>query len=178
MNHVAAVFTVLLALILPMLILTLWSSSDGARIIELGSRVCLEENSSLLPALKENFMGRKEDMESITKLLRFAVKLRIIQLLGLPGVGKSTTAIYLAHQERKKGTVVMYVNLNDGGNVNGIKMKIVEEAFGQKPPVEEVDTEFNKWMKQRNKSLLLILDNYDEFPNFYSHGDLNFTNFF
>ena len=185
MNRVAAVFknrifcgsliTALLALILPMVILTLWSSSDGVQIIKPGSKVHHEENSSLL---KENFIGRKEDMENITKLLRFVVKLRIVTLLGLPGVGKSTTAIHLAHQESEKGTVVMYVKLNDVGNVNGIKMKIVEEAFGQKPLVEVVDTEFNKWMKQRSKPLLLILDNYDKFPNFYSHGDLNFTKFF
>ena len=186
MNHDEAVLknrvfsgsliTVLLALILPMLILTLWSSS-GVQIIKLGSRVRLEENSSLLPALKENFKGRKEDMENITKLLRFAEKLRIVTLLGLPGVGKSTTAKHLAYQERNKGTVVMYVNLIDMGNVNGIKKKIVGEAFGQHPTVEELDIKFNEWMKQRSKPLLLIFDNYDQFANFYSHGDLNFSKF-
>ena len=127
MNHVAAVLknrlcsgslvTVLLVLILSMLIPTLWSSSDGVQTNQLGSKVHLEEKSSLLPALKENFSGRKEDMENITKLLRFAVKLRIVTLLGLPGVGKSTIAIHLAHQEKKKGTVVIYVNLINMGNV-------------------------------------------------------------
>lgn len=170
-NHVAAVFTVLLALILPMLILILWSSSDGVR------RVHLEENSSLLPALKENFGGRKEDMDNITKLLKFEEQLRIVTLLGLPGVGKSTTAIHLAHQERKKGTVVMYVNLNDMGNVNGIKKKIVREAFRKQPTVEEVNDEFDDWMEQCSKPLLLIFDNYDQFANFYSDSDLNFKNF-
>ena len=181
MNHVAIVLknreysgnliAVLLVLILSMLILTLWSSSDGAR------RVHLEENSSLLPALKENFGGRKEDMDKITKLLKFEEQLRIVTLLGLPGVGKSTTAIFLAHQERKKGTVVMYLNLNDMGNLNGIKKKIVREAFRKQPTVEEVNDEFDDWMEQRSKPLLLIFDNYDQFANLYSESDLNFKNF-
>ena len=182
MNRVATVLknrvlsgnliAVLLALILPMLIQIPWSLSDGLQTTHI-----FEEKSSLLPALTENFMGRKEDMEKITKLLRFAVKLRIVTLLGLPGVGKSTTAIHLAHQESRKGTLVMYVNLSDRGNVNGIKMKIVEEAFDQKLTVEELDIKFNKWIKHRRKPLLLVLDNYDEFPNFHSHGDLNFSHF-
>ena len=177
MNWVPFGIAFILAVILSMLIPTQWLPSHGIQTIQPSSKVHHDENSSLLPALIENFSGRKEDMENITNLLRFERKLRIVILLGLPGVGKSTTAIHLAHQESEKGTTVMYVKLNEVGNVNGIKMKIVEDAFGQKPSVEEVDIYFTKWMKHHSKPLLFILDNYDEFPNFYSHGDLNFSHF-
>ena len=68
----------------------------------------------------------------------------------------------------------MYVNLIDMGNVlNGIKKKIVREALRKQPTVEEVNDEFDDWMEQHCKPLL-IFDNYDQFANFYSDSDLDF----
>jgi len=181
-NHVTtffvgATFTVaLLALILPVTSKFRFSSDDG-QTIKLVSDVCPMENISALPSPRdENFVGRKGDMVNITKLFKFTGDPRIVVLLGMPGVGKSTTAIQLAYQERKKGTVVMYVNLNGMGSVNDIKRKIVEKAFGEVPPAEALDGKFELWASGCSKPLLLIFDNFDQLLHYPTY--LNFSDFF
>jgi len=137
------------------------------------------ENISALPRPRdENFVGRKGDMLNITKLFKFTGDPCIVVLLGMPGIGKSTTAIQLAHQERKKETVVMYVNLNGMGSVNEIKSKIVEKAFGKILPAEETNGKFELWASGCSKPLLLVLDNFDQLLHYHDPTYLDFSDFF
>ena len=137
------------------------------------------ENISALPSPRdENFVGRKGDMVNITKLFKFTGDPRIVVLFGMPGIGKSTTAIHLAHQERNKGTVVMYVNLNGMGSVNEIKSKIVEKAFGEIFPAEETNGKFEQWASECSKPLLLVLDNFDQLLHYHDPTYLDFGDFF
>jgi len=137
------------------------------------------ENVSALPRPRdENFVGRKGDMVNITKLFKFTGDPCIVVLLGMPGIGKSTTAIQLAHKERKKGMVVMYVNLNSMGSVNEIKSKIVEKAFGKIFPAEETNGKFEQWASGCSKPLLLVLDNFDQLLHYHDPTYLDFSAFF
>jgi len=115
-NHVATFFvgaTFIVALLALILQATLKFSYNNGPTIKLVSDVCPMENISALPRPRdENFVGRKGDMVNITKLFKFTGDPRIVVLLRMPGIGKWTTAIQLAHQEKKKETVVMYVNLS------------------------------------------------------------------
>ena len=131
-----------------------------------------------LPVSEEKFEGREKDMENITKLLKFYGHLRIITILGMPGVGKSTTAKQLAHQERQNGTVVMYVDLSGMENVNGIKTEIVEQAFGNyTQSVRETNSKFKQWVSGGRKPLLLILDNYDQLVHYHDQADPAYLEF-
>ena len=174
---VGATFIVaLLALILPA---TLKFSSTNGQTVKLVSDVCSMENISALPSPRdENFVGRMGDMVNITKLFKFTGDPRIVVLLGMPGIGKSTTAIQLAHQEKNKGTVVMYVNLNGMGSVNEIKSKIVEKAFGEIFPAEETNGKFEQWASECSKPLLLVLDNFDQLLHYHDPTYLDFSDFF
>ena len=131
-----------------------------------------------LPVFEEKFVGREKDMESITSLLKFYGHLRIIAILGMPGVGKSTTAKQLAHQERGNGTMVMYVDLSGMENVNGIKTEIVEQAFGYRAQsVPEINGKFKQWVYGCSKPLLLILDNYDQLVHYHDQADPAYLEF-
>ena len=134
--------------------------------------------NSRLPVSEETFMGREKDMENITKLLKFYGHLRIITILGMPGVGKSTTALQLAHQERHNGTAVMHVDLSGMENVNGIKTEIVEQAFGyHAQSVPETNRVFKDWMYGCSKPMLLILDNYDQLVHYHDRADPAYLEF-
>ena len=117
-------------------------------------------------------------MLKITNLLKFTDAPRIVMLIGMPGVGKSTTAIQLAHQERDKGTAVMYVNLNGMGSVSEIKRKIVKKAFRPSELGEDPSTDFEVWASECSKPLLLILDNFDQLLHYDDQSCLDFSAFF
>ena len=137
---------------------------------------CYMESVTALPVLNENFVGRKEDIKNITKLLKFYGHFRIVTIIGMPGIGKSTTAYQLAYQVRNNGTVVIYIDLNGQEDINGIKMDIVRHVFGYLQTIQDFGVKFEhmfeQWLYTRcNRPLLLILDNYDQLVHSHSQND-------
>ena len=69
--------------------------------------------SSSLPYPSKIFVGREQEMSKLTSLLDFAsdADIRIVNIVGSPGFGKSTLAIHLGNYLVKQGIVVHYINL-------------------------------------------------------------------
>ena len=123
-------------------------------------------------------MGREEDVENITKLFKFYGDLRIVIILGMPGVGKTAIAKQLADQQKRNGTTVLYVNLNGMENMNGIKTEIVEQACGQyEQSIGKTNGMFKIWAKYCRKPLLLILDNFDQLVHYHSELNAAYSEF-
>ena len=139
------------------------------------NQLCSIETSNFLPRIHKNFVGREEDVENITKLFKFYGDPRIVIILGMPGVGKTTIAKQLADQQKRNGTTVLYVNVNGMKNVNGIKTEIVRQACGQyDQSIGKTNGMFTSWASSCRTPLLLILDNFDQLV--HNHSELNAVN--
>lgn len=123
-------------------------------------------------------MGREEDVENITKLFKFYGDLRIVIILGMPGVGKTAIAKQLADQQKRKGTAVLYVNMNGMENMNGIKTEIVGQACSQyDQSIGKTNGMFKIWANSCRKPLLLILDNFDQLVHYHSGLNAAYSEF-
>ena len=110
-----AVFVIFLTIILILYLFILKPSSKLSPSLhsehsQKTNQQCSIETNTPLPKVDENFVGREEDVENITKLFKFYGDLRIVIILGMPGVGKTAIAKQLADQQKRNGTTVLYVN--------------------------------------------------------------------
>ena len=84
-------------------------------------------HSKTLPYISGNFVGREEDMKEITKLITFEKSdIRIVDITGSPGFGKSTLAIHVGHEMVRKEVVVHYINLAEVSSKE-LKKEIAEK---------------------------------------------------
>lgn len=61
-----------------------------------------------LPSIKEELIGRGREMQQILEVLK-KPDVDVLNLYGLPGVGKSTIAKHIGHAMLKQGTDVHYI---------------------------------------------------------------------
>ena len=119
-----------------------------------------------LPHISENFVGRKEDINEIIKLINFKKSdLRIINIIGPPGFGKSTLAIHVGH-EMVRNAIVYYLNVaefSDQAIKTALAVKILDDPnrVGKQITFEQL----LKWTRNRSWYTLLILDNCDDILN-------------
>ena len=68
-----------------------------------------------LPHLPGPFIGRDEDMENITHLLKFSkyYHTQMVHIVGLPAVGKSTLAVHVGYEMASRGVAVRYINVDE-----------------------------------------------------------------
>ena len=123
-------------------------------------------HSKSLP-YSQSFMGREREMEEMMKLVNFRnpiANVRIINIVGSPGFGKSTLAINVGHEVVRNGDIVHYVNVADFPSKAEIKPVLCEKIFDSARIVAK-NTSFEallRWARRQFSNSLLILDNCDD----------------
>ena len=121
-------------------------------------------HSKSLPYLSRNFVGREKEMKEVSQLLDFKNSdIRIVNIYGSPGFGKSTLAIHVGHQIMKDGVTVHYVNMDDFPDKD-IKTALAEKILEASQIVSKNITfeRLLRWARERSSKTLVILDNCDD----------------
>ena len=124
----------------------------------------LDIHSKSLPYLSQNFVGREKEMEEVSNLLDFGNSdVRIVNIYGSPGFGKSTLAIHVGHKIVKEGVTVDYVNMNDFPDKD-VKTALAEKILEASQIISKNVTfeRLLRWARDRYLSTLVILDNCDD----------------
>lgn len=121
-------------------------------------------NADSLPDLSNDFVGREEHLSEIIDLIDFKKSdLKIVNIFGSPGFGKSTLAIHAGHKMLERGVTVHYVDLSKCSKDRVrlcIAQKVIESSTGE---YENVDfKKFLRWVRGKFFYNLIILDNCDE----------------
>ena len=120
-----------------------------------------KSNSYSLPRLSDHFVGREEEVSDIVQILESEI--RIVNIYGSPGFGKSTLSVHVGHRMLEKKVNVHYVNL-DECPTNGVKLFIAEKVFESTGSHHEKVTfeKFVQWARGRLFRNLVLLDNCDK----------------
>ena len=115
--------------------------------------------SSRLPSITEEFVGRKNELKECGKLLQERSTLFIS---GVAGIGKSEFAKYYADKNRKKYTNIIYLYY-----AGDLKKSIAGMGFGDDTSEMTEETLFDrhyKTLKKLHHDSLIILDNFNVLP--------------
>ncbi len=129
--------------------------------------------SKTIPHTSENFVGREDEMQVLLARVNFEfTEIRIINIVGSPGFGKSTLAIQLGHRLIDQGVYVHYVNMEDllSGNIE----QVLAEKILKSSDITAKTVTFDRllqWARDKSGYTLLILDNCDNVLRF------SFSNF-
>ena len=125
-------------------------------------------HSRTLPYPSKTFVGRSHEMQEIVDKIDFLnSEIRILNIVGLLGIGKSTLAIHTGHAMIYKGVTVHYINMADNLN-EPVQQLLTEKVLESSQIVTEKTGNFErllKWARDRYWYNLLILDNCDDFLN-------------
>ena len=120
-----------------------------------------KSNTYSLPRLSDHFVGREEEVSDIVRILESEV--RIVNIYGAPGFGKSTLSVHVGHRMLERKVNVHYVNL-DECPTNGVKLFIAEKVFESSGRYHKAVTfdKFVQWARGWTFLNLIILDNCDK----------------
>ena len=125
----------------------------------LATKQCIHSQSKLnWPNKIEYFIGRDQEISNLTNILESDI--RIVIIVGMPGVGKSTLAIHMANVMSSRGMNIHFVDLYQVFNLNGVCEKILQRTdvtFQARP-----STEVLQWAGGLDVKTLLVLDNCDD----------------
>ncbi len=120
--------------------------------------------STTIPHTSENFVGREDEMIELLARVNFEfTEIRIVNIVGSPGFGKSTLAIQLGHRLIDQGVYVHYVNMEDLLSTD-IKQALAEKILKSSDITAKTVTfdRLLQWARDRPCYTLLILDNCDD----------------
>ena len=121
--------------------------------------------SKSLPYPSETFVGREQELDDLVKSITFSNHdHRIVNIVGPPGIGKTTLAIHLGHKMIRNGILVHYIDMAEFPD------KQVEQILSEKvlksagiQTTKLVDFERLKtWARDCYWYNLIILDNCDD----------------
>ena len=124
----------------------------------------LDVHSKSLPYLSQNFFGREKEMKEVSRLLDFRDSdVRIVNIYGSPGFGKSTLAIHVGHEMVKFGVTVHYVNMDDLPDKD-VKTALAEKVLEASHIISKNITfeRLLRWARECYSRTLVILDNCDD----------------
>ena len=120
-------------------------------------------HSKSLPYSIEAFIGREKEMKEVIELVDFDnSKLRIVSIVGPPGIGKSTLAIHVGHDMVAQGVVVYHVDMVEVSSMQSLAEKVLD---GDETLVSTKNVTIDrliKWARDLHHRTLLILDNCDD----------------
>ncbi len=120
--------------------------------------------SETLPYPSNNFVGRENELQNLTEQLKFDDStVRVLNIIGPPGFGKSTLAIHLGHRLIDQKVHVYYINMAEFLDRN-VKVVLAEKILGSKKRLSF--DKLLKWVREKNgEKFVFILDNCDEILN-------------
>ena len=121
--------------------------------------------ASLLPEPVTPFVGREKEQSELTKWLDLhSDEVRIINIVGPTGIGKSALAIQLGHQLIDKGAIVSYVDTSLIF-LEGISSEILRSTGSTiASKSDNSSTMLINWLRREmNDPLVVILDNLDRY---------------
>ena len=132
-------------------------------------------HSKTLPYISKNFVGREEEVKKVMRIIDFRNNsesdIRIVNIIGPPGFGKSTLAIHIGHEMVRKGVVVYYLNVAEFSD-KAVKIALAEKVLDNSDIVVCKQVTFERllrWARECFLNTLLILDNCDDVLN--NHGE-------
>ena len=121
-------------------------------------------HSKSLPYRSETFIGRETEVQELIQFVNFTNRhVRIVNIIGSPGFGKSTLAIHVGHRMVENGVIVHYINMAEFPDKNVGQVlceKVLESA--EIITTDNSVSRLMKWAGERFWYNLLILDNCDD----------------
>ena len=121
--------------------------------------------SPKFPYPRKDFVGRERDVDELVGLIDFSNNTyKIISIIGSPGIGKSSLAIYVGNELILNRVVVHYVNMAefpDGQLKQVLAEKIFQNNFNENITFDKLLA----WASSRYWNNLIVLDNCDECIN-------------
>ena len=120
-------------------------------------------HSKCLPYSIEAFIGRENEMKEVMELVDFDnSKLRIVSIVGPPGIGKSTLAIHVGHDMVAQGVVVYHVDMVEVSSMQSLAEKVLDCDETLVSTKNVTIDRLIKWARDLHHRTLLILDNCDD----------------
>ena len=127
----------------------------------LATKQCVHSQSKLnWPSKIEYFIGRDQEISNLTNILESDI--RIVIIVGMPGVGKSTLAIHMANVMRSRGMNIHFVDLYQVFSLNSACEKILQRATATFQPRISLTELVLQWAGDLDAKTLLVLDNCDD----------------
>ena len=116
---------------------------------------------SRFPYSYKHFVGRDKDVEKLMDLLDFSNKsIRIINIIGPPGIGKSTLAIHAVNKMIANGTFAYYVNMAEFSE-GKLKLFLAEKILLPDSLNTITYDKLLTWVNHRHWYYVILLDNCD-----------------
>ena len=125
------------------------------------TKQCVHSQSKLnWPSKIEHFIGRDQEINNLTNILESDI--RILIIVGTPGVGKSTLAIHMANVMCSRGMNIHFADLYQVFSLSSVCEKILQGVTVTfQPKLSSIELVL-LWVRSLDTNTLLILDNCDD----------------